>query len=110
MNQSANGGERLADVLAEVTQPCLSWLDGHYSDGNTAKTVVETSIVGELRLILEHHVLRHVLLVDDARKFTGLNGRPTLDSLRALIFSKHPEWVFQVVDDITRIHERKTAR
>ncbi len=101
-----DSGEVLPDILANITQPCLFWLDGHYSAGITAKGKLETPVVEELHCILNHPIASHVVLIDDARLFVGQHDYPTLEELQDLIFKKHPGCFFEVKDDIVRIHKK----
>ncbi len=100
-----DSGEVLPDILATITEPCLFWLDGHYSGGITAKGRSETPIMQELHHILNHSVEDHVVLIDDASLFAGWNGYPSLEELRDLVLRADREKVFEVRDDIIRIHK-----
>jgi hypothetical protein len=100
-----NSGQVLLDILADIQEPCLFWLDAHYSSGITARADLETPVVQELRYISEHSVTNHVVLIDDARFFVGKNDYPTLEELRDLIARNRPGWVLEVRDDIIRIHD-----
>lgn len=97
--------EALPGILTNITQPCLFWLDAHYSGGITTKGELETPIIQELSYILDHSVVEHVILIDDAREFIGRNGYPTIEELQNLTFERHPRLVFEVKDDIIRIHK-----
>lgn len=98
--------EVLPDILINLKEPCVFWLDGHYSEGITAKGKIETPIMQELHHILDHSISEHIILIDDARLFIGQNDWPTIEDLQNLIFEKHPDWEFEVKDDIIRIHKR----
>jgi hypothetical protein len=102
-----DSGQILAQHLANVTGPCLFWLDGHYSGGITAKAALNTPIKKELDQIFEHQVSGHVVLVDDARCFNGQDDYPTLEELKNFILSMKPNWEFTVRDDIIRIHQKR---
>jgi hypothetical protein len=99
--------EVLPRILSRVSEPCLFWLDGHYSAGQTAKGFIETPIVQELETIFAHPVREHVILVDDARCFDGTHDYPKLDELRQMVAEHRPEFVFVVANDIIRIHPPK---
>jgi hypothetical protein len=101
-----DSGKVLPDVIAGITQPCLFWLDGHYSEGNTARGELNTPIIKELNHIFNHPVLGHVILIDDARCFIGQNEYPAIDELREMAFRRFPNCVFKVEDDIIRIYGR----
>lgn len=98
-----DSGEVLPGILADIHQPCLFWLDGHYSGGNTAKGEKETPILSEIDIICRHRINRHVILVDDARCFDGSGDYPTLADLEQFVRERRPDAVFEVKDDIIRI-------
>jgi len=47
----------------------------------------------------------HVILIDDAREFTGANDYPTIDELRKFVGDSMPGFHLEVRDDIVRIHK-----
>jgi hypothetical protein len=98
-----DSGIVLPELLKTLEKPALFWLDGHYSAGVTAKGHLETPIIGEVSAILAHHVRSHVLLIDDARCFTGENDYPTVTELRDFVSSRTGAHTFEVRDDIIRI-------
>jgi len=100
-----DSGKLLPDYLATIYEPCLFWLDGHYSGGITAKGTLETPIKNELTAILSHPVNGHVILIDDARCFTGENDYPTLDELKNFVAERKPNHKFSVEHDAIRIHK-----
>lgn len=94
----------LPRVLDQIHEPCLFWLDAHYSGSITAKGDLETPIVRELSQILSHPlVAQHVILIDDARNFVGINDYPTLEEVKNLVSTICPSSVMSVRDDIIRI-------
>ena len=100
-----DSGKLLGDYLAKINDPCLFWLDGHYSGGITAKGPLETPIKNELTAILSHRVDGHVILIDDARCFTGENDYPTLDELKSFVAERKPNHKFSLEHDVIRIHK-----
>ncbi len=95
----------LPELLRNVSKSCLFWLDAHYSGGSTAKGETNTPIMQELNCILNHKAVEnHIILIDDARCFAGENDYPTLRALKHFILNGHPNWVFEVKDDIIRVH------
>jgi hypothetical protein len=100
-----DSGKLLGNYLANINEPCLFWLDGHYSGGITAKGTLETPIKNELTAILSHPVDGHVILIDDARCFTGENDYPTLDELKNFVAERKPNHKFSVETDAIRIHQ-----
>jgi hypothetical protein len=99
-----DSGKLLGEHLATINEPCLFWLDGHYSGGITAKGSLETPIKNELTAILSHPVDGHVILIDDARCFTGENDYPTQNELKSFIHGHKPKWRFTVETDVIRVH------
>lgn len=94
-----DSGAKLPEVLAAVNQPCLFWLDAHFSKG------IDCPLPQELAHILQHPY-DHVILIDDAHFYTGEPGTPSLKSLQDMVKEKRPGWVFQVEDHIIRIHRQ----
>jgi hypothetical protein len=99
-----DSGRLLADYLTNINERCLFWLDGHYSGGITARGELNTPIKRELEHIFEHPVAGHVILIDDARCFTGQSDYPTLDELQRVVNERTQGWQFSVEDDVVRIH------
>lgn len=80
-----DSGVVLPQILETLTEPALFWLDGHYSGGPTAKGEKDTPVSAELQAILSHDIANHVVLIDDARCFTGENDYPPLHELLATV-------------------------
>ena len=98
-------GEILPQILKTIGEPCLFWLDAHYSGGSTARGDLETPIMQEMECILNHpRMEQHVILIDDARCFVGEKDYPTLESLEKRIRETRPNWIFEVANDIIRAH------
>ena len=101
-----DSGKVLPQVLSDVHEPCLFWLDAHYSEGITARGEKETPILDEIGCVLSHPMEDHIILIDDARLFTGNNDYPTLNELRELVADKFHHYIFVVEDDIIRIYSK----
>jgi hypothetical protein len=100
---NGNSGDILKALLPKLHEPCLFWLDAHYSAGITVKGNTDTPIEEELEHIFVHEFAdRHVILIDDARTFDGRKDYPTIQTVeaRALKAGYHS---FNVADDIIRI-------
>jgi hypothetical protein len=98
-----NSQDVLSDVLTEVGEPCLFWLDAHYSGGITAKGEIETPIVKELSIISKHEIKNHVILIDDARCFNGTNHYPDLENFKRILGNLFPAHVVCVEDDVIKV-------
>ncbi len=95
----------LPELLSQIDSPAVFWLDGHYSGGFTGKADTDTPVSTELQMILDHHVKNHIILIDDARDFTGKNNYPYLSSLLAQ-FDDNPNYSAEVSSDIIRVLPR----
>jgi hypothetical protein len=92
----------LPRVLEQIRDPALFWLDGHFMGENTARGAEDSPVRTELSALLSHPVDRHLVLIDDARLFTGTAGYPTIEELRGWIARARPGSRVQVEDDIIR--------
>lgn len=100
-----DSGVELPRVLSTLNEPATFWLDGHYSGSFTGKGDLDTPVSAELDHIMKHPIKKHVVLIDDARDFTGEEGYPRLSSLLAF-FEDHPHYRAAVSADIIRITPR----
>lgn len=101
-----DSGKLLAEILRRESGRCLLWLDAHYSGGVTARGSICTAAVPELQAILNDAGRDHIILIDDARCFTGVDGYPSLEELQALIVQRRPHYEFSVCHDIIRAHPK----
>jgi len=92
----------LPRVLEQIRHPALFWLDGHFMGENTARGKEDSPVRAELTALLGHPVRHHLVLIDDARLFTGSAGYPTIEELRGWIARERPGCDVQVDDDIIR--------
>lgn len=97
-----DSGQVLATIMKEINQPAIFWLDGHYSGLDTAKGSIECPIYKELDCILDASPLNHVILIDDARDFTGKADYPAIDTLASYIKQKNDRYQLSVENDIIR--------
>ena len=101
-----DSGRALKHVLTALTEPALFWLDGHWSDGITARGDRDTPVREEMDAIFAAADLPHVILIDDARLFGTDPAYPTIEELRRLAFARRPRMEFAVDVDIIRISPR----
>ena len=96
----------LPDLLNKIEKKCLFWLDAHYSGGITTRGNLDTPIMLELKSVFSHKIKDHIILIDDARCFNGSHNYPTIQDLRDFVKKERPDnWVFEIRDDIIRIHK-----
>ncbi|MBK9982497.1 MAG: hypothetical protein IPP15_08740 [Saprospiraceae bacterium] len=98
-----DSGEKLTEILDATMEPVIFWLDGHYSSGITAKGNKECPVFEEIDAIF-NSVNRsdHIILIDDARLFTGKYDYPEISRLTDYIQRKNEKYKVEVKDDIIR--------
>ncbi len=103
--ECGDSGQVLKRILKSIKSPVLFWLDAHFSGGITSQGNFQTPIMEEIGAIFEHSQAGHIILVDDARCFTGENGYPTISEIYERIKVISPELLFEIKEDIIRIHK-----
>ena len=96
----------LPKILTSISEPCLFWLDAHYSGGITAKGDKETPILQELQHVFNHQIKNHIILIDDARLFTGKNNYPHFKQLSSFIKKNNAKLTVVIKDDIIRTYQK----
>ncbi len=97
-----DSGSVLPTLTKQLTKPAIFWLDGHYSMG-TAKGELDCPVREELRAIFNSPIKQHVVLIDDARDFTGSNDYPTIAEIQSFVVDQRVKHTFEVKDDVIRI-------
>jgi hypothetical protein len=105
-----DSGELLGQVTAGISDPCLFWLDAHYSGGITAKQGVETPIEREIQAIRTHYVRGSVILIDDARCFTGEGDYPAYATVAALLKTVDANFEVGIEQDAICAHNPRFAQ
>ena len=96
-------GKVMPQIMVELKESAIFWLDGHYSAGITAKGDKECPIFEELDAILNKASnFSHVLLIDDARCFIGQGDYPTIEALSEFVLAKDPRYKLEVKHDVIR--------
>lgn len=98
----------LPAILPRLTGKVLFWLDGHYSECNTAKGEKNTPILEELKSISKSGKTDIIVLIDDLRCFQqesaktphSLSGYPTVSQLLHFIQDLFPGSDFLVFGDV----------
>lgn len=78
----------LPEIIQNLNEPALFWLDAHYSSGVTAMGELQTPVMQELKIIFSHHIKKHCILVDDVKDFNGWNDYPEIDFLINFVDNK----------------------
>lgn len=108
-----NSKDVLSNVLKNINNKILFFLDAHWSEGITAKGPEITPILPELKIIKESGIHNAVILVDDIRFFQeneiiqkeynkteSIFGYPTLDSLKQHILDINRDYEIVIFGDI----------
>lgn len=98
----------LQNILNNINEPCLFWLDAHYSHKWTegSSSAEKTPLIKELESISKHSVKNHILLIDDARLYNGLRKQPSLQEIKKFISVNFKEYQFEINNDIIRIFRK----
>ena len=99
---NGDSGEKIKQILQQLNEPAVFWLDGHYSEGITAKGNKNTPIEEEL-LHITIHPYPHIILIDDARLFNNSEDYPTVEKIKEIISKNRVIDFFKVADDIIQI-------
>jgi len=103
-----DSGQLLPELLKEIKEPCLFWLDAHYVGTKHDKYILSAPIREELKCILEHPcAAQHVILIDDVWYFQDAVYQPTVPTvaeIEAIVRSYFPNWIFDVELQIIRTH------
>lgn len=99
-----DSSEILPELLKELKEPCIFWLDAHYSGGPTSRGNKYTPILEELKAISVNSIFKNVLLIDDARLFNGTGDYPTLGDLRYFTNKYFYGSTLEIKDDIIQIY------
>lgn len=102
-----DSGNVIDNILEKIEEPCLFWLDGHYSGGITSCGDEHSPIVKEVSAIIKDGLGDNVILIDDARCFTGENGYPKLKVLKDMLIEADKTIKISVKDDIIRVVQVK---
>jgi len=97
-----DSGKVLPKILLGIDEPAIFWLDGHYSEGITAKGEKECPILEELDAIFNSKKFNHILLIDDARCFIGKRDFPTIAQLTEYVKRKNEKYQVEIKHDIIR--------
>lgn len=93
----------LPQVLEEIREPSLFWLDAHYFGTKSEGKRVDIPVLQELEAILRHRN-DHVVLIDDAKVFLNWRHRtaafPHWDALAGLVHTLRPDWTVRVEKNV----------
>lgn len=86
--------KEIPKILAKVNQPCVFWLDGHWSKGDTARGPVDVPLYQELDAIKTHGLKGHTILIDDVRLMGAEWEDISLDVVKQKLLDINPKYKF----------------
>lgn len=89
----------LKEVVKNLNEISIFWLDGHYSGGVTARGIKDCPVVEELNSIFLSK-FKHVILIDDAHLFNGTNDYPSLPFLSNYLIDKKLDYELKIHNNI----------
>ena len=98
-----DSADLIEGLVKELKEPALFWLDAHHSAGVTGRGAEDSSLSKEFDVIIRainETGLKHVILMDDARDFWGVEGYPTLIGVFDQTIKQLPGYVFELKDGI----------
>jgi hypothetical protein len=99
---NGDSGTKIFEIIDEINEQAIFWLDGHYSGTYTAMGAEECPILGEIDGVFSGKLNNHILLIDDARCFVGVNSYPTKEELFAYVLKYNKKYIMTVECDIIR--------
>jgi len=103
-----DSGKIMPIVIKEVKGKTIFWLDGHYSGEDSARGDKDCPAAEEVKAIIASEY-DHVILINDARNFTGQRDYPSKEGLCGYVHKIHPESVIKVENDciVIEIHRKR---
>ena len=95
----------LPDILRNLSGKTIFWLDAHHSSSVTAIGESYTPILSEITVIAGWDQSLTVLLIDDARLFTG-KDYPEMSTFKEFIKMHFPMHEIDITNDIIRVTPR----
>jgi predicted O-methyltransferase YrrM len=68
-----NSKDKISEILNEIKEPALFWLDAHFCGGDSAKADKLVPLYEELETISKHYIKDHTIMIDDVRLMGDVN-------------------------------------
>lgn len=94
-----DSGIVLKELLPDINEGVIFWLDGHYSGGITALGEKECPIIEEIKCILDTQQ-EHVVLIDDAKDFHENENYPSENEIYTLVKGDFPNSTMRLENNI----------
>lgn len=101
-----DSGKLMEQIIPEITDKAIFWIDAHYSGGITTRGNKDCPVYDELKAILSSNT-EHVILIDDARYFIGERDYPTIEGISTYILNSFPNSAIHVENDCIIVEIKK---
>ena len=98
---NGDSSEQLQNIIYDISDKIVFWLDAHYSGGDTALGKQICPLYAELDVISKHKRNDHIILIDDIRDVHNCYMRVTLNDLIQKIKSINSNYKIYYVDGHT---------
>jgi hypothetical protein len=90
----------LKEIIKDLNEPAVFWLDAQYPGGKAAKGAKKFPIIEEIEFIFKNNRFSHILLIDNARSFYELKNYPIIENLTALVRRQNSNYKLKFKDDM----------
>lgn len=92
--------ETLNDMISDINEPIMFWLDAHFSGADTEKSDDGTSspLSKELEIIATHPIKEHTIIIDDFDVWEEYYGF-TMEDVKDIILKINKNYVFELSTD-----------
>jgi hypothetical protein len=93
-----DSAHQLKNILGNLEESAVFWLDGHWSMGDTAKGDFAVPIYEELNIIMNSKIKNHTILIDDCRLMGDVEELVTewsgisLDKIKDILYCINPKY------------------
>jgi hypothetical protein len=95
----------LKNLLDIINEPVTFWLDGHYSEGKTAKGEKYSPLMEELEIIKSHFIKTHTIIIDDLRCWKkNENYNFDVEDIKNKLFEINKNYTF-IIEDSTKFKQ-----
>lgn len=95
-----DSGTVLRQLISEIKEPILFWLDGHWSGGDTGLGEKQSPIIEEIEAIFKSTVPNPIIIIDDYRLFVGDGEYPDFYELKRMVKKLNPSYSVEVEQDV----------
>ena len=95
-----DSSKKLPEMLLEIEDRAVFWLDAHYSGGENRSSSADCTIMKELEAIKKHHIRDHVIVIDDMSYCdVGYSDYPSIEEIKNMIYSINRNYLITIKYD-----------